>query len=214
MEKNPAVPPLAPSEEQQMFYQEHSLGITQFAGLEGALATLVAAGVDTASSAAIRTAFFGIESFRSKLEFADRYIQLRLQGEAGLLENWASTRLGCQAANMGRNKLAHWRQITYMEGLPGRRVVLIPPLLNPSSKLHLEDTDAQKGTPPRYAIGVRQLVEIRYSIFAALVQVDRFRAAAAQQDDPFHGMVLSKPPTLAHLVKEHRSIFRQLNNAQ
>ena len=73
---------LHPVEKHLLFFQEHSLAITQWAMLEQALGRLVAAGFpDRETSQAIFNAFFGIGSFRSKLEFADRYLQLRLVGD-------------------------------------------------------------------------------------------------------------------------------------
>ena len=195
--------PLSISEEQLLFAQEHSAAITQFVNLEQILGDLVAAGIDKTSSRAVRTAFFGIESFRAKLEFTDRYIQLRVSDSPELLALWANVLRACNTANTGRNQVVHYSKITYVQGEPGRRIVLVPPPANPSRRK--EPLDApREGEAPQNGIGVRRLVEIRYTIFAAFMRVSSYRDVASDMKDSLAGVPEPKAPTLKEMTANFR----------
>lgn len=204
--------PLLPIEEQMMFWQEHSSSVTQFAQLEQALAALVASAFarERISRKALREAFFGIEAFRSKLEFADRYVHALADGVPGLLGKWEPVRRKCESASQARNMLAHWLVIHVPNEKPGRRTVLVPPALRPSQKqAGLEDWQAS-GKLPSIALGVRQLFEIRLGIFEAMVMVERFHAAAAGRPDPFDGFPPIKAPTLRAMTTAFRTMAKAL----
>jgi hypothetical protein len=117
-------PPITSAEEQLLFHQQHSIAITQFAILEQLLADLVASGAGLRAHNGVRAAFLCIESFRGKLEFADRLVQRRVESESRLLEEWQRISSACGAVNTDRNRLVHWGLITYTGGVPGRRIVL------------------------------------------------------------------------------------------
>ncbi len=201
-----AQPPLSINEEQLVFGFEHSLTITQFAALEQILGDLVAAGADARSRNAVRTAFFGIESFRTKLEFADRYVQLLVKDSPDLLERWRIVLKACNKANIGRNHVVHYTKIVHTQEKAGRRVVLVPHPTNPSRRRATATTPEQPGAAPDDSIGVRQLVEIRYTIFAAYMAVHSFRAVASGAADIFATVKPPQAPTLAVITTNYRQL--------
>jgi len=200
-------PPLQPVEEQMMFWQEHSTAIAQFAQLELGLAQLVSAGVDEGVRKAMHAAFFGIEAFRSKLEFADRFVRIRVEGSGPLTDRWTAVHALCKRSSEGRNKLAHWVVIHHTSAKPGEQVVLVPPSMNPKDKMAAEPDWKTSQTPPSYALGVRRLVEIRYGFFDATIQLRRFLAEASGSPDPFPSYTTrAQAPTLAKLIESFRHL--------
>lgn len=193
------------NEERLMFHREHSVAITQWTHIEQSLATLAAAGVPLGNaSAGIANAFFGIESFRSKLEFVDRFIQRLLLGRSALLSEWAAIKGRLETSAAARNKLAHWRLVSYAEAKPSRRYVLEPPGLNPSSKLAAAAAKAKGKSPPTTSLGVLEVVRIRHGIFVGHIEIQNFHARAAGQAEPFVGEFVQplKVPSLRDLRRE------------
>ena len=109
---------LSVTEETLMFAHERSTAIEMFVHIEQMLAALMSAGVDLQAATALGSAFFGIESFRGKLEFADRFVQHKVQHQPELLALWEGARKACQAANAGRIKVVHYGQTHYVGGRP------------------------------------------------------------------------------------------------
>ena len=60
-------------EERLIFQQAHLIAVSEWTHVELSLGRLVAHGAPAEYANAIFNAFFGIESFRAKLEFADRF---------------------------------------------------------------------------------------------------------------------------------------------
>ncbi len=198
-------PPLTPNEEQLMFYQEHSLCITQFAGLEQELAGIIALGRDRTTATALQTAFFGIESFRSKLEFVDRFVQELAVENRAQLDLWRDCHETTKQAQERRNKLAHWSLVVYADDIPGRRVVLVPPPLNPSHKFRKLPQKERAGTAPAYAVGVRQLTEIRLYIAHAYMKLLNFQLRALEAKNVTFDVSLKEAPMLAEMTDTFRA---------
>lgn len=170
----------------------------------------MAAGIpDRESSSAFFNAFFGIESFRGKLEFADRYLQKRLaDGPSELLSEWRSLEGRLDTASKARNKLAHWSLIGYSDGKPGKRYVLHPPAVKASNNWSKEIAKAD-GKVPTFALGIVDLAKWRMTFFTLVVALESIRARAANVAEPHHLNVVEFP---APRLEELRTQFRTLAN--
>src|SRR4051812_19555884 len=127
-------PPLTLGEEQRMFAIEHSLAIIVFAELEEQVCMFVASQTEKSRNEAMKTAMYGIESFRAKLEFVDRFTRVSLHEQPEMIERWQKVEKALRKANSQRNKLVHQSKRVFPKSIPGRRVVLIPPALSPASE--------------------------------------------------------------------------------
>ena len=168
-------------EEQFCFQLEHANAIQHWANVEQALASLVSDHWPRASRAGLYVAFYGIDSFRSKLEFADRLLHAMINGDGKLWDEWSTLRKKVEKLSAKRNKLAHWTRATYDREKPGRRVVLEMPVRSPRAK-----EVAPKGLlggAPDDALGVRELVEMRFQFFGVTGELWNFQEHLAGNPD-------------------------------
>ncbi len=193
MAKN-EIPALTLAEEQRMFAIEHSMAIIVFAELEEQLCNFVAYQVGKASGAAMKTAMYGIESFRAKLEFADRLTRGYLEGKSGMVERWDGVLSAVAKANTRRNKLVHQSRRVFPKSEPGLRVVLI----------RVVDDAPTTRPAPADAIGVRKLVESRFLASQARNQLGGLWGLLKNGRDVFEDVAPLKPPKLHDMVAEYR----------
>jgi hypothetical protein len=195
-------------EEQLLFHFQHSLGMTQFAYLEEHLAALVTAEVAGAPGAALHIAFFGIENFRSKLEFADRTMEVRLKERKELLHEWKQLHAGHLAVSAKRNKFAHWSAMHYPSAKAGRRLVLLPHPLKPSDKNNVSLKESHAGSPPSIGLGFMALKDARIEAFDLSMRMLRFYAKITNGQDPVP--TYRGPPEMdaASVVQSFRDMLR------
>ncbi len=199
------------TEEELIFRMEHSQAILDFASLEEALGRVLLTSSQTLDDGiAVKTGFVGIQTFRAKLEFADRYLRIRYK-DAATIERWEATRVACENAAGGRNSLAHWPMVIYPDSKPGMRTVLAPPLRNPRKlpqgheDRFLRSSRADGPAPPE-SIGIRRVNEIRAVARFAFVELYRFEASANGMPDPLENLSHYKTATLATIVAWYRKV--------
>ena len=198
--------PITVAEEQAMFYREHSLAIIGFAQVEEWLTILLGMCQGTAPTTALQTAFVGIDSFRAKLEFADRFVRIRKADNENHLAAWTRIHGYCEDANRGRNKLAHWRHRIYAPGgRPGMRAVLAPPTLNPKDAKVADSETSREGHAPKIALGVRQVAEIHGAISRASHSLTAFVFVAAGTTPLELPSYVVRVPTLAKMTERYRA---------
>ncbi len=199
------------ADEQQMFHIQHSRAFVAFASLEQQLAGLLTLWADEKTAEALFNAFYGIESFRSKLEFVDRFMLNHLSGNEPGKASWKAALAACQKSADGRNKLAHWHLHGYADEKPGRRFVLIPPSINPSDKLTLDGNHLAQGKAPGYALTIYGIATMAMQMTDAFVLLLNARYAAFGLPIPFPGMQIpSGVPTFEVLVAQYRGMDMML----
>lgn len=95
-------------------------------------------------------AFFSIENFRSKLKFVEKAFYGAIQNPE-LRKEWDAVATSVQAASIKRNTFAHPLYREFRASRAGRRCVIIPSGLKPSTR------KTKANTPPPGAIGLREL---------------------------------------------------------
>lgn len=162
---------ISAEEEQFCFQLEHANAIQHWANVEEALASLVSDHWPKVSRAGLYVAFYGIDSFRSKLEFADRLLHAMINGDEKLWDEWSKLRKKVDKLSAKRNKLAHWTKATYEREKAGRRVVLEMPVRSPRAPRQAPEALSA----PIDALGVRELVEIRFQFFGVTGELWNFQ---------------------------------------
>lgn len=192
-------PPLSVWEEEQIFYREHSKAITAFAYLEQELSLLCSIGVDETAGTLSRVAFFGIESFRSKLEFCARYTEQRLKGDVGGLGEWARLHRACVRASKERNKLAHWIVRVYPNGRQaGERVALIDPRDHVVRMVGPDERPLNEmRNPPHESMTIRKVVEAFEVLNTVNRDLEAFRLGKPRS-------ATATPPKLVDIVAAYR----------
>lgn len=119
------------TEEQVLFFFYHAVALQAWSMVEHAVARLAASSVEGATAAKLFSAYYGIDSFRSKLEFTARMIASDLDGNTKLKDEWKLLRTAIESASSLRNKLAHWHAVPQPSGGPGSVWHLLRPTLSP-----------------------------------------------------------------------------------
>jgi len=197
-------------EEQLMLYHEHSKAIFQFTLLEGLLASLVTNWAEDEQGKILFNSFYGIENFRSKLEFLDRFMLNHIGDNAEHKKAWKFALDKCKAVAQERNKLAHWYMAFYSDERPGRRIVMIPPAFNPGDSFSLDNTKAEEGKLPGYALTIHGIAGITNKITDAWMYVFRAKNLVLGVEDTTDGMVL---PNVTHKFEVLLKSFRYLHEA-
>lgn len=177
-----------------MFAIEHSMAIIVFAELEEQLCNFVAFQVGKSSSRGMKTAMYGIESFRAKLEFADRFTRVNVELKPGMLERWEQVFKALAVANKWRNQVVHQSKRVFAKSEPGRRVVLLPVI----------EAASTAEPAPRTAIGIRKLVEIRLLASEARNKLGGVWGLLAKGSNVYEGHPPLQAPTLEEMVSEYR----------
>lgn len=116
--------------------------------------------------------FFGIENFRSKLEFAQRMLTAAYRQNASVKEiPQVFDRV--KKSSFKRNKLVHRRSFYYALGKPGRRYVL-----EEWPKAYETPAERRRAlmSPPSKAFGVRDISAIRLEFVAVYASLERLKA--------------------------------------
>lgn len=189
---------MTPNEERLCFNFEHAVAIQQWAQVEHSLAILVAACGPASSRKVLFNGFYKEQSFNKKLKFADENVSPRIGECADLKKDWSKLQRMLRNRNELRNKLAHWTLIHFLHEKAGRRVVLVHPILEKTSRAEATKNAGRSSSPPAGAIGLRELVRFRYSFFEAGLAIGNFQARGAGQPEPYAEPQL-KVPTLAQI---------------
>lgn len=187
-------PRLTLGEEQRMFAIEHSMAIIVFAELEEQLCNFVAFQAGKSRSRGMKTAMYGIESFRAKLQFAERFTRVFVEDKPGMLERWEKVSKALLNANKWRNQVVHQSKRVFPQSDPGKRVVLVQVVENA--------TTAEPS--PELAIGLRKLVEIRLLASEARNKLGSIWGLLANGRDVYEGHASLKAPKLEEMVAEYR----------
>ena len=116
-------------EERWMFHFLHSLSVTSWSAVELVLARLVLRGAPSDFANSLFPAFIGLESFRSKIDFADRYVRAKAAEDAALVKEWSAIYEIVCTCSQERNLLAHWGLVVYEPGEIGERIALLPAVI-------------------------------------------------------------------------------------
>lgn len=194
-------------EERWMFHFLHSSAITAWATVEIMLARLVVYGVPATHANSLFPAFAGLESFRAKLDFADRYVRSSTTEKPELVANWESVYDTLAKCSQDRNQLAHWGIVEYAPGEIGARFALLPISIKPGSKIEVQSKKRRDVfDAPDYAIHLRRLEEIRLGVDHAVTCAARFAATLHGAADPMPNYPGRKTsPTLTVLIEQLRA---------
>jgi len=118
-----------PNEEHLAFYHQIGRAVTQWAHIEQGLYEIATICFGDREHLAVNVAFFGIENFRSKLQFVDNLVSVKYQ-KSPLFAEWEGLHRKIESAAKGRNTIVHYWVLIYPHERPGRRLCLLPRLPN------------------------------------------------------------------------------------
>lgn len=196
------------NEEQVAFYVELGTAITQWAHIERQLcevATLCMSDRKGLYHPDLYAAFFSIENFRSKTQYADTIVTRYLTAGSALHQQWMVLLDRMRTLSAERNKLAHRPLVVYPHFPEGRRFALEERETVPAPKPKI----AQKYPPG--ALFIRDVVQCRLRFFALSAALSNFvdrlfdrpeqRSKDAEQP--------RSPPTTAQIVRQTREVFER-----
>jgi hypothetical protein len=161
-------------EEYLLFHYELGSTIGLWASVEHALAALATACVHPIEYNTVSSGFFGIENFRSKLEFVNRMVRSAAAERQEVLDEWDKLNARMKEGSSARNQIVH-RTISIYENAPeGRRYALIEfPTFNKESSVAIITGSSKKPIAPASdAICLHQLSENQgrfYGLYHSLV---------------------------------------------
>ena len=184
------------SEEEMAFYYHIGRSLTQWAWVESALFWIFCSALKQVDR--IRpheAAFFGIESFRSKLQAVDRSFKTTF-GNTKHIDRW--TQLERKAGDLSavRNNLAHWQVHTYRTRPEGKQWFLAPRYSKPGTR--------KRNQPPPNAMSVIDIAQAErqfFALYAALANLF-VRLDNAPEFFQEHEERAGRPPTLVQIRKD------------
>jgi len=153
-------------EEDVAFFYEIGITIAVWSQVETSLFEVVARCVLPNERKALGNAFFSIENFRSKLGFADAFIESTFAGNPHLLD-WQSIFEQLTKASRQRNKIAHNRRMVFPNGTQGRRFAIVPWTIGEPGPV------SKNKRPPQGSLCLRDIVGIRYEFYALHLALNR-----------------------------------------
>jgi hypothetical protein len=157
-------------EELYAFHFELGRALLAWAEVEYALAdTVMCTAKDGTTAHLLGIGFWAIENLRSKLQYADAVLQVRLKNDAPLSARWTALHERIAAKSRMRNALVHGRAIRRQAAKPSERIELVNP--------------ATMNDPPE-ALGIRELVQRGAEFHAVLNSLRNFHHALRELKEP------------------------------
>lgn len=194
-------------EEEVAFFYHVGSAMQQWAYLERKLQSLACACVSPIDRPSIATAFWGIENFRSKLQFTTALVLGKLGKTIQIEEDWAVLDARIRSASSKRNAIAHGVTNLVADEVPGRRWGLIPWILpsepDPKRKPRMPSSKARKAKQPSYAICMTNLELARGEFHAVMTALVNFEEALRGRPAPFARALEQSPdPTAPEVLVE------------
>jgi hypothetical protein len=181
----PSEQDLTSLQEQVLFYYHLGRTFTQWAAIEIALSTLFVACMHREARDAAQAAFFGIDSFYSKLQATGNAVWAKTRKRKWLWEDWAGTdkEIGLKdrisSASGIRNQLAHFMDLKFPAAKSGKRVNLSSNFFNP---LNLPMPRAHN---PQQGYFVDDFPPLRERFFAVHQATVNFEASIRRRKPPY-----------------------------
>jgi hypothetical protein len=193
---------LTENEETIAFYHQLGLAITAWAHVEQSLCWVVSASFTKHNAVQTAHGFFSIQSFRAKLQFADRVFKSKRWPQKHV-KKWNELYVQMQKQAELRNKLAHYISRGYPFAKPGRRRALLPYFIAPTK--HRQRVPS----PPSEALCIRDIVHARYKFNALAFSLESLSYALRRQKSPLPASLAQEKnaPTMAQLTREIRTLL-------
>jgi hypothetical protein len=190
-------------EESIGFYYELGLAITAWAHVELALYWVVSACFTKRNAVQTAYGFFSIESFRAKLQFADRVFKTK-HWPRKHMKKWDELYARMNKHAGLRNKLAHYSHVTFPTAKPGRREALLPRFPAPTKYRQ------RVPRPPSDALCIRDIVHARYKFNALVFSLEFLSYALKRQKSPHPTFFAQEKnaPTITQLTREIRTLLK------
>ena len=194
---------LTENEETIGFYHQLGLAITAWAHVEQSLCWVVSASFTKHNAVQTAHGFFSIQSFRAKLQFADRVFKSKRWPQKHV-KKWNELCAQMQKQAELRNKLAHYISRGYPAAEPGRRRALIPRFIAPT-KYYRQRVPG----PPSEAFCIRDIVHARYKFNALAFSLESLSYALKRQNSPLPASHTQEQdaPKMAQLTREIRTLL-------
>jgi hypothetical protein len=187
------------NEERIAFYFEVGLATTQWASVEMALSAVVVELFKPEDAVSAVVGFRAIENFRSKLEYVDALIRVKVRDSTRLSE-WDSLSDRCQQAAKKRNRVAHnWVLNSPSEERAGRRIMLLP--LRPA-----KNSDSPHGAKYPGAIYLRDIASYRLEFAALMAAIENFVDRLGGRPERFP-KAQEQPPNPPKIHELRRQIY-------
>lgn len=170
---------LTMNEEHGMFHYELGNCITYWAFVEQSLCNLAAGCVGAGDYNTIVNGFYGIENFRSKLQFVDRMVQSAVSDRPELLRAWTLLDKRITQASVVRNQLVHRTIGIYDKAPVGKRYALVPHLELHRAVVIFPLVRMMESKPPAEAMFLRQLAAAQSRFFGVQVSIANFKDSMA-----------------------------------
>jgi hypothetical protein len=194
---------LTENEERVGFYYELGLTITAWANVEQSLCWVVSACFTKHNAVQTDNGFFSIESFRAKLQFADRVFKTKHRPRRHM-KKWDELYKQMEKQARLRNKLAHYISRGYPNAKPGRRMALLPRVIAPTKY-----RQRVPSPPPGEALCIRDIVHARYKFNALAFSLELLSFALKRQKSSLPASFAQErdAPTMADLTREIRTLM-------
>jgi len=195
---------LTASEESIGFYYELGLAITAWAHVEQSLCWVVSACFTKHNAVQTDYGFFSIESFRAKLQFADRVFKTK-HWPRKHMKKWDELYEQMEKQARLRNKLAHYIHRGYPTAKPGRREALLPRFIAPTKY-----RQRVPSPPSGEALCIRDIVHARYKFNALAFSLEFLSYALKRQKSSLPASFAQEQdaPTMAKLTSEIRTLLK------
>jgi len=188
------------TEEQVAFLMQLGASITQWAHVEDAVRRILSGAFhDDLNRKAVNVGFFSIDGFRAKMDFTEAVVARMLATRRPeQSETWTELVDRTRRASHQRNKLAHWRVMTYADYKAGRRYALEPWIVTKKEARQYKDR------PKPGALCLRDVVKLRHEFFSLTCALHNFlhRIAGKTEQFPKSAEQPSSPPTIAKLKRQ------------
>jgi len=194
---------LTENEERIGFYYELGLAITTWAHVEQSLCWVVSACFTKHNDVQTAHGFFSIESFRAKLQFADRVFKTK-HWPRKHMKKWDELYEQMEKQASLRNKLAHYIHRGYPAAKPGRRNALLPRFIAPTQYRQ------RVPNPPSEALCIRDIVHARYKFNALAFSLEFLSYALRRQKSSLPASLAQEKdaPKMAQLTREVRMLLK------
>lgn len=183
------------------FHYYLGLAVSQWATIENELRYILLTQFtdELLNHEALSIGVFSLESFRGKIDFVSGVVNRKLAGTPHQT-SWGELEKRTRRASTKRNRLAHWPVRVFPKRPAGRRIALIPWIIDKKRR------KTRVPSPPPGSLMLRDVAEIKGDFEALTCALSNFRYSASGQPEPHakHREQSVPPPTIANIERQLR----------
>ncbi len=161
-----------------MFRATLGLALSHWAQVESLMCLICFSCFDSKHHPQIRTGFFSIENFRSKLAFMDSIVRPACY-EVGIEDKWDLVRIRAESLSTKRNQLAHRPTYFFPTQVVGRRFALVE---NIPQKFVTKPRSGKAARHPPGSLCLKDIELIRHDFLDLSTELERLYVALFSPD--------------------------------